>query len=145
MYLTKSEYIAIYGNIDEATFNRCLFSAEKAVEDATLTADNVNKMVKAYPTDTRAVQCIKRCIADAVNLLVTIDSAKATMNDGRLVTSRSAGNESISYGSSEIDKAVIDATAQDDILRKRINSTLRGVMDKNGVKMLYKGIYPFKV
>lgn len=143
MYVTYDDYTALYGAIDETVFNRCLFHAEKAVEDATRTVDNVNKLAVAFPESERDAQAVKHCICEVINSLVTIEMVKQDINanGGRVINSKSAGNESITYAS--VDASVVDGNAQANSIKKIVDNNLHGCVDANGVKLLFRGTYPY--
>ena len=65
---------------------------------------------------------------------------------GKVVTSVSAGNESISYSATApkttVDTAVTDPAAKDRLVFSTIREYLSGVNDSNGVNLLYMGVYP---
>ena len=62
-----------------------------------------------------------------------------------MISSVSAGNESISYSvgnATMIDKALSDPTVKEKLFRDTIREGLSGVTDANGVNLLYMGVYP---
>ena len=68
---------------------------------------------------------------------------------GRVISSVSAGNESISYSTSSnsaattlTDKALASQTVREQVERDIITTHLSGVAVANGVPLLYMGQYP---
>ena len=64
---------------------------------------------------------------------------------GKVVSSVSAGNESISYSvgsDTAINLAVKDLEARKKLIYATIREHLSGAKDANGVNLLYMGVYP---
>lgn len=160
MYITFDDFCAIYCPIDERDFNRLAFDACRLVDARTTGIDNVKKLKIAFPTDEDDAQAVKRCICKLIYTMAQIEEAEKAVNQGKgytetengirgkVITSVSAGNETISYsagGSSSttlIDKALADKTVQDKLFSDTIREYLSGVTDANGVNLLYMGSYP---
>lgn len=152
MYITGDGYSEYYSDeIDAATFNRLLTSAERYVDIATTGVDGVRKLRVAYPTVDE--EYIKLCIYSIVHLLYQIDTRRtqtegydSTANGlkGKVISSMSAGNESVSYGvlDDEVQKAITDPASLDTTISIMIRHYLSGVADANGVSLLYMGKYP---
>lgn len=159
MYLSIESYIALYGPIDTATFDRACYDACKYIDRHTTGIDGVRKLKDYFPVSESSVEAVKRCTAEIVNIIVQIQEAEKSASAGRgytqtenglhgkVVSSVSAGNESISYSAtgdhaSAIDAAVSDLSARDKLIRNTIRHYLSGETDKNGVNLLYLGVYP---
>lgn len=160
MYITIDEYSAIYDAMDGKVFDRLAFDACRMVDIHTTGIDNVKKLKIAFPTDEDDAQSVKRCICKLVYTMSQIEDTEKAANQGKgytetengirgkVITSVSAGNESISYsaggGSSVtlIDKALADKSVQDKLFSDTIREYLSGVTDANGVNLLYMGRYP---
>ena len=153
-YATEQDYIALFG--DTVTgFARYAFDAERIMDDMTTGVDNVRKLRAAFPTDAYSVNCVMRCACELVNTLAQIAEAEAlagyTKNEtgavvNKAIASVSSGTESISYAStgpqSAITAAAADAAKKDALLRGIVRRYLSGVVDANGVNLLYMGPYP---
>ena len=65
---------------------------------------------------------------------------------GKVVSSVSAGNESISYAvgssGSSVDKAITDISERNKLISSVVRECLSGISDANGVNLLYMGVYP---
>ena len=79
--------------------------------------------------------------------MVKIDKAETEAEGNKTIKSRTAGNESISYdtGGGLIGKVLSDKSAQARLYADTINEYLRGTKDKNGVNLLFGGVYPYYV
>ncbi len=156
-------YQSIYADIEisQADYNRLAWEASRKMDVATTGIDGVKKLKIAFPTDEEAAETIKRCFCKLVNILYRVELAERTVNQargyeetenglrGKVISSVSAGNESISYATTSggtatlIDKALSDKAVQDRLYRDTIFEYLSGVHDKNGVNLLYMGRYPY--
>lgn len=160
MYITIDDYNGIYDTMDEKQFNRLVFEACRVVDYHTTGADNVKKLKIAFPVDADDAQAVKRCICKLVNIMAQIEAAEKAVSQGKgytetengirgkVITSVSAGNESISYSvgggstATMIDKALSDKAVQKKLFSDTIREYLSGVTDANGVNLLYMGVYP---
>jgi hypothetical protein len=65
---------------------------------------------------------------------------------GKVVSSVSAGNESVSFasgdGSTSVDKAITNIAERNRLIQSIVRECLSGVADSNGVNLLYMGVYP---
>lgn len=146
MYVDYEFYKIIYGEaVDEVTFNRLLWSAEKKVKNATTGIDGRCKLDFAFPDTESDAEAVKRCICDLVNLMDKIAKAEAESQTNKVVKSVSAGNESITYdvNGGLIGAVLKDTTAQNKLYSDTIKEYLQGTRDKNGVNLLFGGIYPY--
>lgn len=162
-YTNYEFYKTLYGekSVSETDFNRLSWDACKRIDAATTTVDGIKKLKIAFPTDEDDSETVKRCLCELINILYKLEQAEERVNasqgfvqreDGtvssKLVSSVSAGNESISYSTNNIsaatliDKALSDKTVQEQLYRDTIAKYLSGVTDKNGINLLYAGRYP---
>lgn len=166
-YVDFEFYKTIYGEnaIPEIDFNRLSWDACKKLDNATTGVDNVKKLKVAFPRDEDDALTVKRCVCELVSILYRLEQAENTLQSakgyvqredgslqGKVVSSVSAGNESISYsangGSNTVtmfDKALADKAVQEQLFRDTITGYLSGVADANGVNLLYMGRYPYRV
>lgn len=158
MYLQYEDYVNLYDPIDKKIFNRLAYDACRYIDRLTTGIDGIKKLKVAFPVDEDSVSAIKHCAAKIVNVLFQIQEAdfsaslgrsyEKTENGyrGRVVSSVTAGNESISYSAgaltSSIDAAISDPTAREALIANTIRQYLSGVTDANGVNLLYMGVYP---
>lgn len=160
MYITNDDYTAVYDGIDEKQFNRLACEACRVADYHTTGADNVKKLKIAFPTDEDDAKAVKHCICKLINIMVQIEAAEKVIAQGKgytetesglrgkVITSVSAGNESISYSAgggntaTMIDKALADKAVQNRLFSDTVREYLSGVTDANGVNLLYMGPYP---
>ena len=158
MYITYEEYTALYDPIEEKVFNRIVYDACRAIDKLTTGVDGVKKLKAAFPEDEDNAAAVKRCAAHVVNLLNQIQEVEKTAAMGRgytqtanglqgkVISSVSAGNESISFstggGKTAIDAAASDPMAKSKLVSGVIREHLSGVTDANGVNLLFMGVYP---
>lgn len=148
MFVDYEYFTSIYGkSVEETTFNRLLWNAEKLVRDATTGVDGRCKLDFAFPDKETDAETVKRCVCAMVDLMARVDKAETEAEGNKTVKSVSAGNESISYdtGSGLIGKVLSDKSAQARLYADTINEYLRGTKDKNGVNLLFGGAYPYYV
>lgn len=159
-YIRRDYYTGLYGEISETDFNRLSWDACRLIDRYTTGIDNVKKLKIAFPTDADDSEIVKRCACEVVNLLYRIQQAENSAAAGKgyesteqgmrgkVISSITAGNESVTYSvggnSSEtaIDTAVKDASARENYIANTIRGYLSGVTDANGVNLLYMGAYP---
>lgn len=159
MYITFADYTALYDPIEEKVFKRLAYDACRCMDRLTTGVDGVKKLKVAFPVDEDAATAVKHCAAKLVNLLYQIQEAEnaaslsrgyiQTANglQGKVVSSVSAGNESISYSAGSAQKNAVDVAASDVAVRREIISGivreyLSGIADANGVNLLFLGRYP---
>lgn len=146
MYVDYAFYKNLYGTtVDDTVFNRLIWNAEKLVKNAVTGVDGRCKLDFAFPDVAYDAEAVKRCECALVNIMAKIDKAETEAEGNKTVKSVSAGNESISYdtGSGLIGKVLSDKSAQSRLYADTINEYLRGTKDKNGVNLLFGGVYPF--
>ena len=165
MYVDYKYYSSLYGEkaITETDFNRILWDAEREIDKATSGVDGVRKLRVAFPTSDYDAEAVKRCVCALVEFLNQIETAEHNANSigqyteradgslqGKVVSSVSAGNESISYAvgksaDTAISNAIKDLHSKDVAVYQFIKSKLSGVSDANGVNLLFGGRYPYRV
>lgn len=151
-----------YGDVlSERDFNRLSWDAYRKLDAATTGVDGVRKLSAAFPTDEYDAEAVKRCACKLIYLSYKMEEAERVMSQGRgytetenglrgkVISSVSAGNESISYATGNssssatlIDKALSDKAVQDKLFQDTIREYLSGIADANGVNLLYMGRYP---
>ena len=164
-YIDYEYYKSLYGEkaIPETDFNRILWDAEKEIDKATSGVDGVRKLRMAFPTSDYDAETVKRCVVELVNFLYKLEEAENNANSvgqyteradgslqGKVVSSVSAGNETISYAvgksaDTAISNAIKDLQSKDMAVYQFIENKLSGVSDANGVNLLFGGRYPYKV
>lgn len=158
-YVTIDDYVGLYG--DESTvmtieaFNRLGYEAERFVDAITTGVDNVHKLDVAYPINERDAEAVKMCILALIHTLhearIAADTALGNVADsnGRhgAISSVSSGSESISYatGGTYVHAMNGDMKVKQATLMQIARQYLSGVTDKNGVNILYMGVYPYHV
>lgn len=151
MYATYDDYIQLYeDDITEQEFVRLEMEAERIMDIATTGVDNVAKLKRAFPEDSKTA--IMFCTCQIINVGKQIADAEAASGyvaganglQGKAVSSVSAGNESVSFsgGSSAITEAAYNAEKKRKLLLDTANVYLSGLTDANGVNLLYMGAYP---
>lgn len=163
MYIDYEYYKSLYKEkaMPETDFKRLLWDAEREIDKATSGVDGVEKLKVAFPIDEEDAETVKRCICSLVEFLNHIEIAERNAGllsqyteredgsfQGKVVSSVSAGNESISYAvgkSSEtaISTAVKSVKDKEMVVYQFITSKLSGVSDANGVNLLFAGRYPY--
>ncbi len=167
MYLSYQDYIDYYpDDMDTATFNRLAWDASRYVDNVIRTANGVDKLRDAFPTDDIDKMAVIRCLARVVSVLYSIEKIAAQSAKERAyiedadgsfhsakIASVSSGSESISYvsgagvssasaaGSPE-EMAALDAVYRETYIRDIVRQMLGGFKDANGVNLLYQGVYP---
>lgn len=158
MYIEFNDYVQFYQDgCDLQSFNRLSIEACRKLDYHTTGLDGVKKLKAAFPTDEDDARMVRYCACKIVHILGQIEAAEAAMKSargyeetergirGRVITSVTAGNESISYsaggGSTAtlIDKALADKSVQDKLITDTIRECLSGIRDANGVNLLFMG------
>ncbi len=160
-YVSYEYYKSLYGedSISETEFNRISWEAEREIDKSTTGIDNIRKLKVAFPVCEYDAETVKRCVCNLIRTMYQIDLASKSMADGigyektengirgKVISSVSAGSESITYGNgltmqSTIGKAVSDVKERSRIYREIVTDALSGIKDSNGVNLLYMGKYP---
>ena len=164
-YADYEYFKSLYGEdkLTEADFKRLSWDAEREIDKATSGVDNVRKLKVAFPTNEEDAVHVKRTVCALVEFLKQIEDAEKNANSvgqyteradgslqGKVVSSVSAGNESISYAvgktaDTAISNAIKDLQSRDMAIQQFIESRLRNVSDANGVNLLFGGRYPYRV
>lgn len=123
-YLTYDEYIDLGGTLYEMDFILAEFKARSRIDRMTLARV---KYMKEVPEEVKlAMMCIIK-VDNKYSADAQVDSA--------IVSSFSTDGYSESYGGvSE------QATSAEEQLTKQVESMLFGVLDDNGVPLIYKGV-----
>lgn len=164
-YIDYEYFKKIYTDdiLDESAFARLLYKAERKIDLFTTGIDGYKKLREAFPTNVSDAEAVKRCVAEVLHLIFEIDNATANAMLGRgyklrddgsyqgnMVTSVSAGNESISYSgggtstSTVLESAIANAGIRDKLFADTMSEYLSGVPDANGVNLMFLGRYPKK-
>lgn len=148
-YASYQDYTALYGEktLDGALFERLVWQAERAMEQATTGVDGVCKLRQAAPVEPLAREAVRRCACALVELLRRDGQAEgyAVRSDGsvtgKVVTAVTAGSESVSYAA----PAAVSEQERQARIERTVARYLAGVPDANGVALTYMGRYPGKV
>lgn len=160
-YIDFEYYKNLYGEILQADFNRLSWEACRKLDIATTGVDNFPKLRQAFPTDEYAVESVKRCACALISTMYQLSQAEAAAKaaqgytqreggslQGKVVTSVSAGSESISYSAKGTEQktlmseALADASVREKMYQDTIREYLSGINDANGVNLLFMGEYP---
>ena len=164
-YIDYEYYKSLYGEkaLTEPDFKRLSWDAEREIDKATSGVDGIKKLQVAFPTKDYDVESVKRCLCELVNFLYKLEEAEKNANylsqytqredgsfQGKVVSSVSAGNETISYAVGKTNDTVIGTAIKsiedkEKIIYSFIASRLTGIADANGVNLLFNGIYPYGV
>lgn len=157
MYADYEYYQTEYGGKMSADeYKRFGRRAERRIDGIT-----GNKLQFAYPTNERDIEAVKDCVCELADFLYQIDSYNAAAMEsmgtvaqadgtvkGKVITSISSGSESIGYSaagsaSTATMEAAKDKKVADTMIYGMVRDSLGGVLDANGVNLLYAGIpYP---
>lgn len=164
MIYTDSEmYASLFpkDNVED-DWNRLSWEASALMDRLTSGVDGIKKLTVYPPTEEGDATAVKMCACNLVHLMHRIElleqateQASALVTDadgtvhGAVVSSKSAGNESISYATgtsaskgTTLSAAASDPLTRDKLLRDTVTAYLSGVKDANGVGVLYGGAYP---
>lgn len=163
MYATYDFYKSLYDNdLTEADFNRLAWDTDRMLDRATTGLGGVRKLRVAYPTDEYGDEAVKRCACALVDIMRQLKAAEdnaasasgfiETANglQGKVISSVSAGNESVSFATSananatRISAAVSDTAAREQLFMDTIYGYIDGVRDANGIPLRFMGNYPLR-
>ena len=163
-YIDYKYFKKLYPDIPKADFDRLVWEACRKMDAATTCVDGVRKLREAFPANEDDAEAVKRCACALVDIMYQLQKKQEaaekasgyveTANGlrGKVISSVSSGNESISYaagssGSSAglIDKAAADRDAQEQLFRDTITEYLSGIPDANRVNLLFRGPYPYRL
>lgn len=158
MYIDFNDYVQFYRDgCDIPNFDRLSIEACRKLDYYTTGLDGVKKLRAAFPTDEDDARMVKYCACKLVHILGQIEAAESMVAQasgyeetengirGKVITSISAGNESITYATgggktaTMIDKALADKSVQDKLITDTIRECLSGVRDANGINLLFMG------
>lgn len=162
MYANYFFYSENYGDADEKAFNRLSYDAGRFIDAMTTGADGFRKLKEAFPGNAYDAEAVIRCECVLIDLLYAIDKYQRDMMDGtgyavdaetgakigKVVTSKSAGSESVSFSagasgsSTAVVKAAQDEAVKHQVMASKVREMLSGIADRNGVNLLYMGVYP---
>lgn len=157
LYADYTDFTRLYGTvIQEPAFNRLSYDASREIDFQTTGVDGIRKLKEFFPTDPDDVEAIKRCCCALVDALYNVEQATKAAGviaredgtyTGRGVSSISSGSESISFSAGGSSQSVYTKAAASEADRQQmIGSTVRNYLanakDKNGVRLLYMGVYP---
>lgn len=159
MYIDYNDYITRYrtDGCPALDFDRLAMDACIKLDNLTTGADGVRKLRDFFPVDEMDAQRVKACACKIVHLMHQMEVAERVANQatgyeqtanglrGKVISSVSAGNESITYSvgggktATLIDKALADEAVQKKLFRDTVREYLSGVTDSRGVYLLYMG------
>lgn len=154
MYIQYAEYTQLYGPMEDSTFKLLAIEASRFMENHTTGIDGVKKLNRFFPEIESDLLAVTHCAGQLIHTLDQIRQAEQAHSyevteqglRGKIVSSLSSGNESISYSTggitTEIDAAVKDRHSRNRLLSGIVRDCLRGASDRNGVNLLYMGPYP---
>ena len=131
-----------FGNsIDKSEFDKWNERASSKVDSLTS-----RRLLTAYPDDDYSDKQIKLCVCALAEKMMEIDkymTASAIQADGtsKVVLSKSAGSESISYATVETvyANAVKDQRSMNGMYYATVAEYLEDITDANGTCLLYRG------
>lgn len=162
MYADYTDYITFYGTdrLPEAEFAPLALKAERTLDLYTTGVDDVRKLEIAFPQRIKDAAMVRACFCEIVDMLYVIGQAEKAAEQargyesvdgalrGKVISSRSAGNESISYSASgsgnqtAIEKAIASESERARAIDGIVRTYLSGVKDANGVNLMFMGRYP---
>ena len=146
MFVDYKYFTDLYGKtVDDTTFNRLIWNAEKFVRDVTTGIDGRCKLDFAFPDKETDSEVVKRCVCALVDIMARVDKAEVEADGNKVLKSVTAGNETKTYDvkSGIIGAVLSDKNAQTKLYIDTVREYLRGTKDKNGVNLLFGGIYPY--
>ncbi len=163
-YIDYDYYVSLYGSelLNSQEFGTVSWGAFRTLDRHTTGIDGVKKLQVAFPVREYDAEAVKRCAAQLVYIAAQIAAAEKSAIQSRgynetanglqskIISSVSAGNESVSYSinntaTTVVDKALADKNVQQKLYSDTIREYLSGVKDANGVNLLYMGRYPYTV
>lgn len=148
--------------IPEAEFLRLSWGACRRLDRMTTGIDGVRKLKAAFPVDEEDAEAVKRCACAFVDAAYRVEQAgkenalasgfveSENGVHGKVISSISAGNESISFSASSessesaFSKAAASKEEEAALYNDIVREYLSGIADANGVNLLYMGRYPFR-
>lgn len=160
MYADFEYYTTTYGGKvlkSEEDFNHFGRKAERRMDAIT-----GMKLQFAFPAKGKDAEAVKDCLCELAEFLYQVDAYQnAAMESvgvvaqsdgtvkGKVVSSITSGSESISYStggsaSTSVMEAAKDKKVMDALIYGMVQDGLSGVLDANGVNLLFAGAYPGK-
>lgn len=157
-YINYEYFTSLYGTeLSTTEYDRFAWDAFRKLDHYTTGVDGIRKLRIAFPVDELDAEAVKRCAAKLISIAAQVYAAEKSAEaargynqtsnglQGKVISSVSAGNESITYSSGGvtiIDKALADKSILEKLYNDTIREYLSGVKDANGVNLLYMGSYP---
>lgn len=157
-YINYEYFTSLYGTeLSMTEYDRFAWDAFRKLDHYTTGVDGIRKLRIAFPVDELDAEAVKRCAAKLISIAAQVYAAEKSAEtargytetanglQGKVISSVSAGNESITYssgGATIIDKALADKSILEKLYNDTIREYLPGVKDANGVNLLYMGSYP---
>lgn len=157
-YINYEYFTSLYGTeLSMTEYDRFAWDAFRKLDHYTTGVDGIRKLRIAFPVDELDAEAVKRCAAKLISIAAQVYAAEKSAEaargysqtsnglQGKVISSVSAGNESITYssgGATIIDKALADKSILEKLYNDTIREYLSGVKDANGVNLLYMGSYP---
>ena len=145
MYAAYEDYTALYGGgMTRTDFDRLVWEAGRIMDNVTTGADGVRKLETAAPEEAYGARAVRRCCCALVRRLWTAERSMNYVNrpDGTVtpgvVTAVTAGAESVTFAA----PAAGNGPDLAQTLWQTAEEYLAGIEDKNGVPLLYRGVYP---
>lgn len=152
MYIDYEFYSSMFNTVPESEFPRFCAAAQRKLDNYTTGIDGFRKLKYAFPTDEIDAMTVKLCMAELMNDLYTVDQIRrasvVSTESGvhsNVITSVSAGNESVHYASLDINSSHQADQARENMHYILVRNHLSGISDANGVNLLYMGAYPYTV
>lgn len=152
MYIDYEFYSSVFKTVPESDFPRFCALAQRKLDNYTTGIDGFRKLKYAFPTDETDAMTVKLCMAELMNDLYTVDQIRqasvVSTESGvhsNVITSVSAGNESVHYASLDVGSSAQAEQARENSHYVLVRNYLSGVPDANGVNLLYMGAYPYTV
>lgn len=160
-YADYSFYKELYDSeITNSAFSRFEWEASRLMDLETTGVDGFKKLKYAFPENEDDIVAVQRCACAVINIMHQIDEYNRSLmqaagyikrEDGTLssnvISSVSSGSESISFNNSvKVESAIVSAAKsiaeRNLLIHNIIKDYLSGAADKNGVNLLYLGVYP---
>lgn len=158
-FLLYSQYKKVFEEIPKKDFERLAFIAERNIDNLTTGVDGVRKLRKYFPEEAYDVKAVEFAVGQYVSNLYTLEqyqkeqlaaSGYEKTDQGykpKNIASLSSGSESISFSSEQTNSIMASMASQSPdsqlaFLNAIAVNALQGVKDKNGVNILFRGLYP---
>ena len=81
MYVNYEDYVSLYGekSMEEATFNRLSWYAEKKIDINTTGIDGIKKLKIAFPIDEDDIEAVKRCALSLTDIMYQVEQAEENL------------------------------------------------------------------